>query len=193
MLLLPLEKLGTLSVCPLSCRRYVSGGSFPRPPGSRHPHPHAQTSAGPLNQRPGVRRVPLPSRSSPGTLRAAGVALASGAQRRCSLAAGWSQPRPARRPCPAHPTEPREQVRALVRPADRKQHPILLLLLCRPTQGQSFLRPLISGRSSYRFGAKLPKGSICRGANTDWQEGSLPRKVAIQKYHLLAHRPGPFI
>lgn len=133
-LLLPPKEIGDPSPSVPCLDAGSSPGLFPLPsrleaPAPPRPDQHRSPAPAPLGP-----QGPAPRCSSPGTLRAPWSGLGLWSEHGCSLVAGWSQRRPARRP--AHPTKPREQVRALVCPADSKQHPMLLLLLSRPKQGQ---------------------------------------------------------
>lgn len=107
----------------LSCCREVSGDSFPRLPGSRHPRPHAQISAGPLHQALSGPQGPAPQSWltwHPALLRWSGLGIRSEAAPR-----RWDGPSGGPRAAPAPPTPPSPGSRGELGPPQQTANSIL--------------------------------------------------------------------
>lgn len=119
---------------------------------SRIPGPHSRMSAG----SPHTRLPPAPSPAH----------LLPQARPPSAPGAGRPQQRHARRPRPSHRGSPRRKCAPRSRPARRGQHGQRGHPLSWATRGHQLLLPGISGPPPRLFYAKLPRGSIYKGANT---------------------------
>ena len=158
-----------LAPCP-AVRTYIPRGAAPprlRAPASSHPL--QGKSPAPSSLWPAGSRSPIGAHLSPWALP------------RCARRARRSATAPWRRTAPAPPTHPalRAGTASGPAPATRAPRRVLPCSLSRPMQGPQLPLPVVSGHPSYRCGAKLPEGSICRGAKTNWQEGFSPGRTAL--------------